>query len=445
MRKLFLIIVLSLIATTLIQAQNLRDTLSLDQAIAMAIENNPSIQIADLEKQKVVLQEKENKDRLMPQVEVYSTFSYYYSIPKMVIPGEIFGQQGNIPVEFGTKYDWNSGLKFSQLIYSQSYFTSLKLTTEMIELQKLNVQLKKEEVVFHVSQLYYLCQTVEKQLAAMDSTLNNLQKAKTIVELQKTNDMARQADVERLEIDINKMTIEKHKLAEHHVQQLNLLKLLTGQNMDTQLLLSQYVSTDENEMAFVENINYRINELQLLEKQKEIAALQSAMEKQAYLPTLLVFGRYYYQGMRDEFDFFDGGDDRFFKSGIVGLQLNIPIFNGFVRRNRIKMNEIELQKLQTQLSQTELLDSKEKREAWQSYENSIQELAILKNNIKSAKQIYQVNLLSYRQQVLSLTDLIITENQLAESRINYYGALFKVKSAELILKKLYGSLLNNQF
>ena len=126
---------------------------------------------------------------------MYSAFSYYYAIPKMVIPGEIFGQQGNIPVEFGTKYDWNSGLKFSQLIYSQSYFTSLKLISEIIELQELNVQVKREEVAFQVSQLYCLCQVVEKQLVEMSSTITNLQKLKAIVELQKANDMARQADV----------------------------------------------------------------------------------------------------------------------------------------------------------------------------------------------------------------------------------------------------------
>lgn len=443
MKKQTIIITLFLIGITIGQAQNRQDTLLLSEAVTLAIENNHSILIADLEKQKAVFQQKENKSRLLPHVEVYSTFSYYYAIPKMVIPGEIFGQEGNIPVEFGTKYDWNSGLKFSQLIYSQSYFTSLKLISEMIELQELNVQLKKEEVAFQVSQLYCLCQTIDKQLIEMDSTIAKLQKLKSIVELQKANDMARQADVERLEIDISKVKIERQKLVEHLAQQLNLLKLLTGQNMDTEMVLSKTIST--NEIDIVENTNYRRTELQLLEQQKKTAALQTAMDKQSYLPTLTAFGQHYYQGMRDEFDFFDGGDDRFFKSGIVGLQLNIPIFDGFARQNRIKMHEIELQKLQTQVAQTELFDAKEKREARQNYENSMQELNILNDNIKSAQKIYRANLMGYRQQAVSLTDLIISENQLAESRISYYGALFNVKRAELKLKKLYGILLNNSF
>ena len=347
MRTLILIIGMSLTAKLFLSAQNRQDSLPLHEAVTLAMENNHSIQIADLEHQKAVFQQKESKSRLMPQVEAYSTFSYYYAIPKMVIPGEIFGQEGSIPVEFGTKYDWNSGLKFSQLIYSQSYFTSLTLISEMIELHELNVQMKKEEVAFQVSQLYYLCQTVEKQLTAMDSTLANLQKLKAIVELQKANDMAQQADVERLEIDINKVKIERQKLAEHLAQQINLLKLLTGQSMDTEVILPQSISVDETDIGLIENTDCRRTELQLLEQQKQTTVLQADMEKQGYLPTLSVFGQHYYQGMRDEFDFFDGGDDRFFKSGIVGLQLSIPIFDGFARRNRIKMQEIEFRKLQT--------------------------------------------------------------------------------------------------
>lgn len=443
MKKQTLIITLFLIGTTLSQAQNRQDTLLMNEAVTLAIENNHSILMADLEKQKALFHQKENKSRLLPHVEAYSTFSLYYAIPKMVIPGEIFGQEGNIPVEFGTKYDWNSGLKFSQLIYNQSYFTSLKLISEMIELQELNVQLKKEEVAFQISQLYCLCQTIDRQLIEMDSTITNLQKLKNIVELQKANDMARQADVERLEIDINKVKIERQKLADHLAQQLNLLKLLTGQDIDTEMMLSKSIKT--NGIDIVENKSNRRIKLQLLEQQMKTAALQTVMEKQSYLPTLTAFGQHYYQGMRDEFDFFDGGDDRFFKSGIVGLQLNIPLFDGFARRNRIKIQEIEIRKQQTQLSQNELFDTKEKSEAWQNYENSMQELNILNDNIKSAQQIYRANLLGYRQQVVNLTDLIISENQLAESRISYYGALYKVKSVELKLKKLYGNLLNNSF
>ncbi len=442
MKALIFTIAISLAASMFSSAQNQPDTLLLEEVVALALENNYSIELADLERQKVIFQQKENKSKLLPEVQAYSTFSNYYAIPKIVIPGEIIGQQGTIAVEFGTRYDWNTGLIFSQLIYNQSYFTSLTLISEMIRLNELNVKLKKEEVVLQVSQLYCLCQTLNKQLMALDSTIANMQKLKSLVELQRSNGMARRADVERLEIDINKVKIEKQKLAEHYKEQLNLLRLLTGQSMDFQMLLSQNISIDEKEMATVVNTAYRRTELQIIDKQKETTGLQATIEKQSCLPALSAFGQHYYQGMRNKFDFFDGGNDRFYKSGIVGLQLSIPVFDGFARKNRIKKQEIELKKLQTLVSQTELLDDKERREAWQNYHNSQQELSILRENVKSAERNYQANLLAYQQQILGLTDLILSENQLTECVVSSHNAMFKVKSAELKLRKLYGTLLN---
>lgn len=95
----FLLLVSSITICTV--AQNKTDTIYLGRVVDLALQNNQAIKIAELEKQKAILQYKISRSNLMPQVEAYSTFSYYYAIPKMVIPGEIFGLQGNIPVEFG--------------------------------------------------------------------------------------------------------------------------------------------------------------------------------------------------------------------------------------------------------------------------------------------------------------------------------------------------------
>ncbi|MCF8298825.1 MAG: TolC family protein [Saprospiraceae bacterium] len=445
MKTELLIIGLSLLTMSVINGQSSQDTLFLSDAVALAIENSHNIQIADLERQKAIFKQKENKSRLLPQVDAYSTFSYYYAIPKMVVPGEIFGQEGDIAFEFGTKYDWNTGLKFNQLIYSQSYFTSLELITEKIELQKLNIQLKKEEVAFQLSQLYYLCQIIDNQLIELDRALANLQKLKTIVELKKTNGMARQADVERLELDLSKVKIEKQQLAEHRMQQLNLLKLFIGRSIDSELLLAHSITSPLNDMVIAENTEYRRTELQLIDKQMQAATLETAIEKQSYLPVLAAFGQHYYQGMYNDFDSFYSHDEHFYKSGIIGLQLNIPIFDGFSRRNRIKMNEIEIAILQKQLEYTEILDANEKYEAWQNYHNCLKELKVINNNLKSAQRIYQSNLLAYQQQVIGLTDLILAENELTNTRIGYYSVLFKAISIDLKLKKIYGILLNNQF
>ncbi len=440
MKNLIISLLLVSSITICTKAQDQMDTIYLSRIVDLALQNNQAIKIAELEKQKAIFQHKTSRSNLMPQVEAYSTFSYYYAIPKIIIPGEIFGQQGNIPVEFGTKYDWNNGFRFTQLIYNQSYFTNLQIIEEMTKIQDLNTQLKKEEVVFQISQLYYLCQTIDWQISVVDSTLKQMQKLIDIVKKQQINGLARQADVERVIIDVRKIEIQKQELDSHFQQQLFLLKLLTGLDPDAKVMLSRALPV---RLQAADSADNKRTELLMLEKRKELVALQVKAEKHSQLPSLALFGQHYYQGMRDEFDFFDGGKDRFFKVGIVGLQLNVPIFEGFSKRNQVRLKEIEFNQVQAQSEQLKLLDLKEKNEALTVYKTQLEELGKLSENIKSAQQIYQSNLWSYQQQVISLTDLIISESQLAEIQMQYYGTIFKLLSSELAMKKLNGKLLIN--
>ena len=147
----------TLVVASIIQA-SAQDTtmhLTLKQSLQLGLEKNVSIQNAGLEQQKIGYQLTETQSKLYPQVEAYSNFNYYYAIPKMIIPGEIFGQTGMIAVEIGTKYDWSNGFKATQILYSQSYLTSLKLAKRMISVGELNLQQKQEEVIYEVSQVYF--------------------------------------------------------------------------------------------------------------------------------------------------------------------------------------------------------------------------------------------------------------------------------------------------
>ena len=305
-----------------LQAQVSADTLSLDNAVQLALANNHQLLISQLERQKILLQKKELNSRLMPQVEAYSSLSHFYAIPRMVIPGEIFGLTGKIPVELGTRFDWNSGLKFGQLIYNQSYFTSLKLVSELLSLQDLSHQQQTEEIIYQTSTLFQLCNTIEHQLSVFDSTIQNMERLKEIVRAQYENGIARKADVERVAIDISKLEIEKLRMRESYTQQLNLLKIITGTEPDRQIYpFAEYPPKTSLEQSACPDIHNRI-ELRILEKQRTAGQLELKMEKQSRWPVLTAFGQHYYQGMRDQFDFLDGGEDRFFLSGMIGVQLS---------------------------------------------------------------------------------------------------------------------------
>ena len=423
-------------------AQDSIVSLSLSQSCQLGIEKNVNVKNAGLEQQKTRYQLKEAQSKLYPQVEGYSNFSYYYAIPKMILPGEIFGQTGLIPVEIGTKYDWSSGFKASQLLYSQSYFTSLKLAQQMQTMGELTFQQKKEEVVYQVSQVYYLCQTTNKQIEQLKLTMQNTERLLEIAKLQSGNGVIRKIDYSRVSVNKNNLQTQIDNLDQLYQQQLSLLKYLIGIKVNTIVNLSDSLSFSPVE-SFPElpDINSRI-ELKLLDKQSEVTLLNRKINQQLYLPTLSGFGQYYYQGQRNEFDFLKGGNDKFFKVGFVGLSLNIPVFDGYEKHSKTLQHDIELLQLQnTRKSASEYL-TKEFMDAVKQYNNNFNALLRQQENIKVAQETYAISLQGYRQQVVPLSDLLMSDNSLTEARLSYFNALLQLKNAELALKKAKGELLN---
>jgi outer membrane protein TolC len=193
--------------------------LSLKQSCQFGIERNTNVINAGLEKQKSQYQLKEAQSKLYPQLEGYSSFSYYYAIPKMIVPGEIFGQTGLIPIQIGTKFDWSSGFKATQVLYNQSYFTSLKLAQRMVTINDLTVQQNKEEIIYQVSQVYYLCQATSQQIIQLKITMQNTDTLLKIAKLQSENGLLRKVDYSMVSVNKNNLQPQIDNLEQLYQQQ----------------------------------------------------------------------------------------------------------------------------------------------------------------------------------------------------------------------------------
>jgi outer membrane protein TolC len=76
-----------------------------------------------------------------------------------------------------------------------------------------------------------------------------------------------------------------------------------------------------------ENIFARRTDHQLLNKQRELYQLERKNVNAGYAPSLSAFGSFNYQALRQEFNFLQSGYP-WFRTGIVGLSLNVPVFDG---------------------------------------------------------------------------------------------------------------------
>lgn len=441
MKKLYILLIFNLLAgasSSIFAQETAPLELSLNRACTLAIDSNIQVVNARIEIEKSHFHEMESKSKLYPTLDGYSNFNYYYAIPKMMMPGEMFGESGEIAMEIGTKFDWSSGFKASLSLFNLSNYTAIQLAKSLKNMNGLSLEQKKEEILYQVHQVYYLCQSTDAQIVFLNKNMENTDKLLYILDNQMKQGAIRKIDYSKLTVTKNNLQTQIDNLAKLKLQQTNLLKFIVGLDKNAQVELTDSLS-EQNIMIYASPDLTRRNDIKLLESQIEVAQLNKKSISQSYLPTLSATGELYYQGQQNKFNFFDS-KDKFFKVGFIGLSLNIPIFDGFEKRYKIKQYKSEIAQLQNTKEYTFNSLQKDFSNAVAEYNNSLKTIKRQVGNIKVAEENYTVCFQQYKQQTLLLSELILAENSLTDARLTYVDALLQLKNAELELKKLNGDL-----
>ncbi len=445
MKCKLLVLVTIILNTIYAQSQDYVIKLNLDTAIEMALNNGAEMRIAILDVEKALLDKKSNNSLGLPSVSLYSNFSHYYAIPKMIVPGEIFDKEGNIPVEFGTKFDWNSGLKFSQLIYSYSFRKSKEIMDNLISLSRRSMEQQRDEVIYSVSWLYYHISTLNGQMAQIDSAISNLERVYMIsTELSKEG-VVRRVDADRVKIEINRLKLSKGDIAVANLENIALLKALCGIESTTELEIDSIDNLCTYDSIFsdkeiLKNGSLYSHQIEILKLQKEMTALNLKGQKYGSMPTISFFGQHYYQSQTNELDFFskDGAD--FFKSGVIGISLNIPLFDGFIKQNRVKSYLIEGRKIDSMLEREQRLLESKRANSINILESRTKYIIKAKESVDISDRVYFSNMEGYREHTVSLTDLLLSANESTSIKIEYIIHLMNYKQAQLEFKKLFNLL-----
>lgn len=269
--------------------------------------------------------------------------------------------------------------------------------------------------------------------------MNNTNNLLEITKSQVDNGVARKIDYSKVLVTKNNLQTQIDNLAKLKEQQLNLLKFLVGIDFSTTLALTDTLSANVILPALQPDILSNTN-IQYLGKQIEISLLTQKLTKQEYLPTLSTSGHFFFQGQQNSFNFFRG-KDKFFKVGYISLNLSMPIFDGFEKHAKIQQYGIEQQQLENSKRYANRELQKDYFNALKQYSSSTKAILRQQENIQVAEEDYRISLQQYKQQVLLLSDLMLSENSLTEARLSYVDALLQLKNAELEIKKIQGDLL----
>lgn len=439
MNKLTLILLAFL--TLGLKAQEI-ETLTLNEAINYALENKAEAKKAKQSIENSEYQIQEARSRALPQISINSGITYNPILQTTVIDGSTFGSPGIIQAALGQKWSSNAGVSLTQNIFDQAVFIGLKAAKTTREFYQINNQLTEEQVIESVANSYYQVYVLRQRAALVDSNLVTTVKVRDIIKGQYDNGLAKQIDLDRMNVNLSNIETQKLQLTNAIQLQENALKFFIGMPIENSIEIPETeftVSlTDKRDSVSI----YNRSEYKLLKKQEELLTLQKKSISASYYPTLSLSANYSYLGQGDQQPWFAKPADGVYWSDFsaIGLTLRIPIFTGFGTKARVSQSNIQLSMLQEDIKDTKLKLDLDYENASTQINNSIATLQSQKKNMELAEKIKNNINNNYLQGLASLTDLLDAENASTEAQNNYTSAILDYKLAEIQLLKSKGEL-----
>lgn len=420
-------------------------TFNLQECIEYAFLHQDSIKNAELDKTSAEYKVKETFGIGLPQISGTGTLQDFIQIPTQLLPGDFFGQPGTfVPVKFGVKYQSSLNLNVNQILFDGTYLVGLSAAKTYRELSQKNLRRSKISTKVAVTKAYYQVLVSDEQLNLIAANLNQLKQ-----QLYETTELNKQGftekiDVDRLSVLYNNLKTDSSNTVRMLALGYQLLKFQMGMPVRDMLIIPDKIENitiqsaqpiEADTTAYLNRVEYS-----LLETAKALNELQVKRYKSEYLPSLSAFGNYTPSFQNDSFkELFKKN----YPSTIIGLTLNIPIFNGFQRLYKIRQAKIEVEKSKNNLHAAQNAIDFQIEQAQTNYINGLESFKNQSQNRALAQEVLRVSKIKYEEGVGSSIEVTQAQTALQESENNYIQALYTVLISKVDFEAAQGKITIN--
>lgn len=415
--------------------------LDLKTALKIAQNNNPTIKIADLEIQRVDYTKKENLGSLLPTVSATGQYTNNIMKSVMFVPASMaaaFGGQNYM--EIGYKNSYTGTVAASMPLINFSLWEQIKSKQTDIDLILEQARSSKINMAKQVKDAYYSVLLAKSSLKVLEQSINNAKEALRTTKAAYDNGLSSEYDYIRAQVQVNNLNpsyISAKNGVELAILQLKMiLSLPANQKVDITEKLEDYennvslLNDYEKDITLATNTELRQIDLNIQSLQHKLK-----MTNSQHLPYLSAFGQYVYQTQAEDYRF---KDYNWIGSAAIGLQLNIPIFQGNKVINQSKQVKIAIKELELQRNYTTDGMNLQVKSAVDNMKAANEQLLANKDAISQAQRGYEIAKVRYSTGSGTILELNDSELSLTQSKLNYQQSLYNYLAAQTNLEKVLG-------
>ena len=381
-----------------------------------------------------------------PQISFETGLKYNFEIQKSLIdiskfmPGVPEGTEQE--VSFGQKYDGIMDFGINQMIFNGSYFVGLAASKALIELSEKQTVRAKVDLIESVKKAYYIVLNTKERLNLVNSNLERIKSLLNDTEILYENGFVEKLDVDRIKVSYNNLNAEKIKAERLYDLSLSVLKFQIGFPVNDKLSVigsieDVIISVNDYDIQSFEYSD-RI-EHSILNTNKRLKSYDLKNNRSQFLPQIYANLSYGYNTSSSEYDLFFNSN-RWKNFGTVGLQIIVPIFDGFNKRSKINRSKIVVQQVENQIKFLERSIDLQINQNFIELKNAIESLNVSKENLVLANDVYNVSEKKYKEGVGSNLEVLDSNNALKIAQTNYYNAYYQAIISKINLDKTLGIL-----
>lgn len=392
MKKNLLIVIIFFATSVLAQEQKPVYAFSLADAVSYAQKNNVQVKNSLLDIDIQMQTNREIASAALPTIGSNLSATNFLTIPTSLLPGQIFGGAAGtfIPVQFGTKYNSTYGINFNQILFDGQVFIALQARATSLDWKRKNAALTEENIKANIYKIYYQLSASKTQLNILDANIERLQKLANDAAAMYKNGFAEKLDVDKVNVQLNNLQTEKLKATNSVTIGFMGLKMLMGMPVKDSLVLTDIINESNlsTDVLYEDNFQYSLRkDFQYLTTIQKLSQYNIKRYQLSFLPTITLNGAYTKNAQRTEFDFFEKNGN-WFKTSLIGLNINLPIFTGMSRMAKVNKAKLELQQVDNQMTALKNNIDNELSQAKLNYMSSVATVNFQKKNMQLAENVY---------------------------------------------------------
>lgn len=437
-------------------------TLTLHDALKIAMSENVSVKVADKEIQRTKYAKRGAYAALFPQADITAAFQRTIKKQVMYIDFDMAGAmgggatEGDIPsdqggqtkaggsgggIEVGRWNTWNAGLNVAMPLVNAQLWESLKISGDDVELAVEKARGSRLAMVTSVKEAFFGVLLAKDANQVYEQALKNAQHNLNITQMRYSCQKASEMDLMRAKTTVANAIPDVYNSRNNILLALWRLKAVMGvdlgMNIDVDGSLADYTESlfydvhQHDEVDLSKNSSLRQMEIQIGELAKLVR-----VNSYAYIPTLAVNFSYSYNAMANDFHF---KEYKWTPYSYVGLALQIPIFSGGKRYHAIKESKVQLSQVKLQKEQAERELTLAVRSYLSTMETNMNSYYAALSAVDSATKGYDITSTSYevgRSTLVELNDALLAK---AQAELMKWQSIYSYLLAKAGLEEQLGS------